>query len=508
MGTLSTSFRRSLKSSIVLVIILLCPLAVQSLMNSPKYNRADFPLPPKFVFGSGTSAYQVEGAVAEDGRTPSIWDTVAHQGKPLENGDIACDQYHRYKEDVQLMVDTGLEAYRFSISWSRLIPNGRGPVNPKGLQYYNNLINELINHGIQPHVTLFHYDLPQVLEDEYGGWLSRKVVIDFEAYADVCFREFGDRVLHWTTINEANVFILGGYDVGIFPPARCSTPFGYINCKRGNSTTEPYIAAHNCLLAHASAANLYKTKYQNKQRGFIGLNIFAYWFNPLTNSTKDIVATQRANDFYIGWFIDPLVFGDYPAIVKKNAGSKIQSFSKQESDQLMKSYDFIGLNHYTTVYVKDDSDSLDKNQRDALRDMGVELFSVSYSSGMQKSLEYFKHKYGNPPMYIHENGQMTPRTSLLNDTSRVAYLDGFIQSLLDAVRNGSNTWGYFSWSFLDLYELLDGYGSSFGLYFVDINDPDLKRYPKLSAHWYSNFLKGGSISNPGIIEAGNLKTSS
>ncbi|GAV58299.1 Glyco_hydro_1 domain-containing protein [Cephalotus follicularis] len=159
------------------------------------------------------------------------------------------------------MVDTGLEAYRFSISWSRLIPNGRGPVNPKGLQYYNNLINELISHGIQPHVTLYHFDLPQTLEDEYQGWLSRKIVKDFTDYANVCFKEFGDRVLHWTTVNEPNVLVLGGYDLGFFPPGRCSSSAFGLNCSRGNSSTEPYLAAHNILLAHASVARLYKNKY-------------------------------------------------------------------------------------------------------------------------------------------------------------------------------------------------------------------------------------------------------
>nr|BAO04180.1 hypothetical protein [Delphinium grandiflorum] len=469
------------------------------------YSRGDFPA--EFVFGSGTSAYQVEGAAAEDGRTPSIWDTAAHSGKSKDNGDIACDQYHKYKEDVQLMVDTGLEAYRFSISWSRLIPNGRGPVNPKGLEYYNNLINELVSHGIEPHVTLFHYDLPQILEDEYEGWLSRKIVDDFTAYAEVCFREFGDRVSHWTTLNEVNVFILGGYDVGSLPPQRCSSPFG--NCTSGNSTSEPYIVAHNCLLAHASVARLYKRKYQAKQHGLIGLNLFVYYFVPLTNTTEDVMATQRANDFFVGWFMDPLVFGDYPSILKKNAGARLPSFTQQESDQVKSSFDFIGLNHYTTLHVKDDPERLKAKQRDQLADMGATITDEMIHtdeypiipSGMQGSLEYFKQKYRNPPIYIHENGQVLPRNSSLHDTSRVKYLEAYIGSLLDALRNGSNTIGYFTWSFMDLYELLSGYETSFGLYFVDMEDPDLKRYPKLSAYWYSGFLKGDNVTSYVISEA-------
>ncbi|KAL2945385.1 Beta-glucosidase 11, partial [Bienertia sinuspersici] len=249
------------------------------------YNRFDFP--PDFIFGSGTSAYQVEGAAFEDGRKASIFDTFAHSGRFEDaNGDIATDEYHKYKEDVQLMAETGLDAYHFSISWSRLIPDGRGPVNPKGVEYYNNLINELVSHGIEPHATLMHLDTPQALEDEYGGFLNQRIVYillfpmiltilyssdidimhiayseDFTAYADVCFREFGDRVKYWTSINEANIFVMGGYDGGNSPPGRCSFPFGQF-CIDGNSTTEPYIVAHNVLLAHASATRLYREKYK------------------------------------------------------------------------------------------------------------------------------------------------------------------------------------------------------------------------------------------------------
>ncbi|XP_050289336.1 beta-glucosidase 11-like isoform X33 [Quercus robur] len=407
------------------------------------------------------------------------------------------------------MEDTGLEAYRFSISWSRLIPNGRGAVNPKGLQYYNKLINELISHGIQPHVTLHHTDLPQALEDEYGGWVSRKIVKDFTAYADVCFRKFGDRISYWTTMNEANVFVLEGYDTGFLPPQRCSPPYGG-NCSTGNSSTEPYMAAHHILLAHASAARLYKKRYQDKQHGVIGLNVFCYWFIPLTNSTEDKIATQRAKDFYLGWFVDPLVFGDYPQTMKKIVGSRLPSFTYAESSQVKGSFDFIGVNHYITMYVNDNPSGLNMEDRDVLADMAVQFTRIRNDTsifeypiapwGLQGILEYIKQFYGNPPVYIHENGQRTRRNSTLEDWPRVKYLHGYIGGLLDAVRNGSNTRGYFTWSFLDLFEMLDGYESSYGLYFVDLDDPDLKRQPKLSAHWYSNFLKGKNISSDGYIE--------
>ncbi|XP_027113904.1 beta-glucosidase 11 [Coffea arabica] len=477
------------------------------------YTRSDFPA--DFVFGAGTSAYQVEGAAFEDGRTPSTWDTFAHANKGFSNGaigDIACDQYHNYKEDVQRMVDTGLEAYRFSISWPRLIPNGRGHVNPKGLEYYNNLINELLMHRIQPHVTLFHFDSPQVLEDEYGGWLSLKMVRDFTAFADVCFKEFGDRVLHWTTLNEANIFAIGGYDNGISPPGRCSLPFGLM-CTEGNSSTEPYIAGHNLLLAHSSVVKLYHTKYKAIQHGFVGLNLLAPWFSPYSNATEDVIATQRAIDFYLGWFLHPLVFGDYPDIVKKNAGKRIPALTPRESKLIKGSFDFIALNYYFIFYVRDNPSSLNMNIRDITADMALNIFfepedapqneNEVEASGLFALLEYVKKVYANPPIYVQENGVGTKRNGTLIDTPRVQYMRLCIGTLLDAIKNGSNTKGYFVWSFLDVLELLGGYQTGYGLYYVDLDDKQLRRYPKLSAHWYSNFLEGRSIRPDEILLVDN-----
>ncbi|GAY61377.1 hypothetical protein CUMW_209510 [Citrus unshiu] len=398
--------------------------------------------------------------------------TEIRERNVLGNGDIACDEYHKYKEDVKLMAKTGLDAYRFSISWSRLIPNGRGPVNPKGLQYYNNLINELISYGIQPHVTLHHSDLPQALEDEYGGWINRMIVYisqkDFTAYADVCFREFGDRVSYWTTVNEPNGFVMIGYDFGIGPPKRCSSSFN--NCSRGNSSTEPYMAVHHLLLAHASVAGLYKKNYQDKQHGYIGLSIFSFGAFPLTNSKEDAIATQRYFDFLIGWVANPLVYGDYPKIMKQNAGSRLPAFTDHESQQIKGSADFIGVINYYTVYIKDNPSSLKQKHRDWSADTATKFFCLA-----------------------------TPRNSSLEDISRVEYLHAYIGIVLDTVRNGSNTRGYFVWSFLDVFELLDGYKSSYGLYYVDRDDPDLKRYPKLSAHWYSQFLKGRSVRSDEVF---------
>ncbi|GKE22385.1 beta-glucosidase 11-like protein isoform X2, partial [Tanacetum coccineum] len=195
----------------------------------------------------------------------------------------------------------------------------REPINIEGLHFYNNFINDLISHGIQPHVTLYHLDLPQILKDEYGGWLRKTI-----AYADVCFREFRDRAKYKTTFNDVNVFTLGGYDSGYTPPVRCSSPFGVINCTKGNY---PYLVTHHLLLAHASAVKLYREKYKPMQDGFVGINLFAYWFEPDTNTLEDVKATQRANDFYLGWFLNPLANGDYPNIMK-NTGNQIPSLTK------------------------------------------------------------------------------------------------------------------------------------------------------------------------------------
>ncbi|XP_021775473.1 beta-glucosidase 3-like [Chenopodium quinoa] len=335
------------------------------------------------------------------------------------------------------MAETGLDAYRFSISWSRLIPDGRGRVNPKGLEYYNNLINELINRGIKPHVTLMHLDTPQALEEEYGGFINARIIEDFTAYDNVCFREFGDRVLNWTTINEANVFVLGGYDNGVSPPGRCSNPFG-LYCTKGDSTTEPYLAAHNILLAHASAVSLYKEKYQAKQLGQIGFSFYTYHYIPSTDSTEDVIATQRAREFSVG-----CVFIDY---------------------------------NYTS-------------------DSPTEVTTFpNIPWALEGLLEYFKDVYNNPPIYIYENGQVTEHRTTVYDLSRVEYLQTHIGGVLDAVRNGSNTKGYFVWSFVDLFEVLYGYKYSFGLYYVDFHDPKRTTYAKLSQRWYSAFLNGKNVT--------------
>ncbi|KFK37528.1 hypothetical protein AALP_AA4G268700 [Arabis alpina] len=467
--------------------------------SSDGYSRNDFP--KDFTFGSAISAYQWEGAANEDGRKPSIWDTFVHS-RNQDNGDIACDGYHKYKEDVQLIVETGLNAFRFSISWSRLIPNGSGPINPKGLQFYKNFINELVINGIEPHVTLFHYDLPQSLEDEYEGWISRRIIKDFTAYADVCFREFGNHVKFWTTITEANVFTIAGYNDGEQPPGRCSLPGK--NCSLGNSSTEPYLVGHNLLLAHASASRLYKQNYKDTQGGSVGFSFFALG----TSSKDNEIAVERVNDFYIGWMLRPLIFGDYPENMKRSIGSRLPYFTEEESELVKGSSDFVGIIHYLVATVTNIKPN-NSGYPNFYLDLGV---SVAIHWGydvapwaMEGVLEYIKQSYGNPPVYILENGKPLDRGLQLEleDTPRIEFLDAYIGAVLNAVRNGSNTRGYFVWSFMDLYELLIGFEASFGMYYVNFSDPNLKRSPKLSAHWYSAFLKGNNntfLGSQGITQ--------
>ncbi|ONK60285.1 uncharacterized protein A4U43_C08F16530 [Asparagus officinalis] len=230
--------------------------------RSEGLSRGSFP--KGFVFGTASSSYQYEGAVKEDGRGPTVWDTFAHTfGKviDLSNADVAVDQYHRFQDDIQLMKDMGMDAYRFSIAWSRIFPNGTGQVNQAGIDHYNKLINALLAKGIEPYVTLYHWDHPQSLQDRYNGWAHRQIIKDYSVYAETCFKEFGDRVKHWITFNEPHTFAIQGYDVGLQAPGRCSILLRLF-CRGGNSATEPYLVAHNVLLSHASVADIYRRKYK------------------------------------------------------------------------------------------------------------------------------------------------------------------------------------------------------------------------------------------------------
>ncbi|ESQ29245.1 hypothetical protein EUTSA_v10023411mg [Eutrema salsugineum] len=472
------------------------------------------PFPSDFFFGTASSAYQYEGAFSTDGKGLNNWDVFTHENpeKIIKegNGDIAVDQYHLFMKDIQSMTYLGVNSYRLSISWSRVLPKGRnGGINHLGIKHYNRLIDALIRNGITPFVTLNHFDYPQELENRFKSWLSSEMQKEFGYLADLCFKHFGDRVKHWITINEPNQQIILSYLKGIFPPSRCSMPYG--NCSQGNSNTEPFIAAHNTILAHAKAVQIYRTKYQKEQKGIIGIVVQTSWFEPVSNSIADKKAAERAQSFYSNWILDPVVYGRYPQEMVDILGSALPRFSSNEMMNLKRyKSDFLGINHYTSYFIQDcmtsacnSGDGASKSEGFALKldrngNVSIgELTDVSWlhidPEGFRKMLNYLKDRYPNIPMFITENGYgdlQKPETTvkeLLNDTRRIHYMSGYLDALKDAMRDGANVKGYFAWSLLDNFEWLYGYTLRFGLYHVDYTT--LKRTPKQSALWYKNFIE-------------------
>ncbi|KAG9156710.1 hypothetical protein Leryth_021975 [Lithospermum erythrorhizon] len=479
----------------------------ESTKTPPIYNRSSFP--DGFIFGASSAAYQYEGGAFQDGKGPSTWDNFTHSfpDKILDrsNGDIAQDFYHRYKEDVQLMKVLGLDAFRFSISWSRILPRGKldGGINKKGVSFYNNLINELLAKGIQPFVTIFHWDLPQALEDEYSGFLSPLIVDDFVDFAELCFKLFGDRVKHWITINEPYVFT-SSYDSGSLAPGRCS-PWMSNNCPAGNSATEPYIAAHHVLLCHAATVKLYKEKYQASQKGEIGITQVSHWFVPYSTKKQDVEAAQRALDFMYGWFVHPLIHGEYPPSMKKIVKDRMPDFTTEQAISLKGSFDFLGLNYYTSNYaahglkkavnISSSTDSQTvlttvKNGKPIGDPTGVNIFFV-YPKGLEDLLVYTKEKYNNPTIYITENGMGDSNKSMkeyINDWQRVDFYYRHLSAIQNAIRKGVKVKGFLLWSFLDTFEWGSGYTMKFGICYVDYENKGLRRYPKQSALWFKKWL--------------------
>lgn len=399
------------------------------------------------------------------------------------------------------MKKMNFDAYRFSISWSRIFPHGAGTVNWKGVAYYNRLIDYMISQGITPYANLYHYDLPQALQEKYLGLLSKRVVEDYANYADFCFDHFGDRVKNWMTFNEPRVVAALGYDEGSFAPARCT------NCTAGgDSATEPYIVAHNLILSHAAAVKRYREKYQATQKGRIGILLDFVWYEPHTNSTEDEAAAQRARDFHLGWFLHPITYGEYPKSLQEIVKERLPKFTKEELKMVKGSIDFVGINQYTAYYMYDNhliqskptSYALDwrcgfSYDRDGVpigpRAHSVWLYIVPW--GMYKAVTYVKERYGNPTVILSENGMDDPGNVTLpvgiHDTTRTNYYKSYITELKKAIDDGANVIGYFAWSLLDNFEWKSGYTSRFGLTYVDFKT--LRRYPKMSAYWFRQMLE-------------------
>ncbi len=419
--------------------------------------------PPNFIFGAATSSYQIEGAAFKDGRGPTVWDTYA-KGQPsaildYSNGDIACDHYHRVKEDVQLMKDINLKAYRFSIAWSRILPNGtRGVINQAGIDFYNHLIDTLLENGITPMVTLFHWETPQALEDEFGGWLDRRTADAFATdFARIAFEQFGDRVKHWITLNEPWTVSVLGYNSGIHAPGRNQKP-----------TTEPYIAAHNFLLAHAQATHIYRTEFQSEQQGVIGIaNNCDYRYPLIANDMACQEAADRSMLFHFGWFINPLFFGDYPSVMRDWLGDRLPKFSEAERELLLSANtDFLGLNYYSSTLVSvperksqeigywDDMHVAFHDQSDWRKTaMGWNVVP----NGLEDLLLWISRRYNNPKIYITENGSAEDEPHIdaaLNDENRRKFYEDHLRACSKAIHAGADVAGYFAWS------LMDNYGTS------------------------------------------------
>ncbi|CAL1353732.1 unnamed protein product [Linum trigynum] len=489
------------------------------------YGRANFP--PGFVFGTATSAYQVEGAANQSCRGPSVWDKFAHQFPERiadrSNGDVAIDMYNLFVEDIQRMKYMNVDAYRLSISWSRVIPYGKRStgVNREGIDFYHRVIDLLKQNGIEPYVTIWHWDTPQALEAEYGGFLSRDIVKDFEDYCDLLFEEYGGKITKWITLNEPVTYVMRGYDEGLMAPGRCSTWVNHA-CLAGNSGTEPYIVTHNLLLAHAAGYRLYQQKYKASQGGEVGITIVTFWFVPYTDTTADIDAAQRSLDFMYGWYMDPITYGHYPRNMIDLVGSRLPTFTSEESRSLKGSYDFLGLNYYTAYYSMNNP-NFDPEHLEYLKDshaittatgangelIGPELgtsWQYLYPQGLQYLLNYTKDTYRNPHIYITENGlsqEDDPTQSIeeaTQDDTRISFYDSHLDSVLQSmIGYNVNVSGFFAWSFADNYEWNDGYSVRFGFYYIDYTDGQLTRYPKSSACWYTNFLNRNAPTGQTLI---------
>lgn len=475
--------------------------------------------PDDFLWGSATSSYQIEGGATQGGRAWSIWDAHAHCPGRTHNGDtgdVACDHYNLFRDDVKLMADMGLKAYRFSISWSRVQPDGQGAVNEEGIKFYSDLIDELLKYNIVPWATLYHWDLPLALQTEKDGWLNPEIADFFATYAQICFSRFGDRVKHWITLNEPWVVAYLGHGNGMFAPGR-------------KSSDEPYLAGHQLLRAHAKAVKVYRSEFQEKQQGQIGITLNCDWREPLTDSQADKQAAQRSLEFFLGWFADPVYFGHYPAVMIERVGARLPEFSDEDRELLIGSSDFFGLNHYTTAYAADVAQGGVPGEQKVygngglFEDQHVDLTpdpkwpqtSMQWAVvpwGCRKLLHWITERYSQSdsdsnvkvkvPIYITENGcayndTIDEATGECKDTERQVFLEGYLAACSKAINEGVELKGYFVWSFLDNFEWAEGYAKRFGIHYV--NFETLKRTPKNSALWYRD-----SIQNRGFLYSGEL----
>ena len=416
----------------------------------------------EFLWGAATAAYQIEGAVDEDGRGESIWDRFcATPGKVRagETGSVACDFYHRYPEDIELMRELGLDAFRFSVAWPRVIPDGRGAVNEAGLDFYDRLVDELLAAGIQPFPTLYHWDLPQALEDE-GGWTARSTVEAFVRYAEAVVGRLGDRVTHWTTHNEPWVVAWLGYGSGEHAPGR-------------TSEQAAVDAAHHLLLSHGWATDVIRRDVPDARVGIV-LNL--EHVDAASDSAADVEAAREVDGRANRWFLDPIFRGAYPEDVDLTPPVRDGDLAA-----IAVPLDFLGVNNYFRYVVREGPEVVEL-PGGARTDMGWEVHPES----LHKLLLRVASEYAPPSMYITENGaaysDVRSHDGGVHDLERVDFLATHTDAVMRARDDGAPIDGYFVWSFLDNFEWAQGYAKRFGIVYIEY--PTLERIPKDSFHWY------------------------
>lgn len=422
----------------------------------------------------------------------SVWDVFASKPGNIQDGSnpsVATDFYNKYKEDIALMKAMGVKNFRMSISWSRLIPGGvaGSPVNPDAVKFYNSVFDELKKAGIEPAVTLYHWDMPQVLQDKYEGFISDKVQDDFAYYAEQAFKNFGGKVRKWTTFNEPWVICNLQYGNGDFAPGIKYGESGKWKC------------GHNLLLSHAKAVKVFRDGYKAKNDGRIGMALWSEWSEPWrADNEGDKRASQNKLDTDFGWFADAIHFGDYPDHIKNTMKAYLPTFTSDEKALLKKSYDYMGLTIYTAKYAAQVPDNpngwwiktVDPNGK-PVGELGESywLYNVPWSIG--RMLRYMKERYDNPYIWVLENGisergeSKRNGPSALQDDLRTDYFKGYITESCKAVADGVRLTNFFAWSFTDNWEWKEGFSTRFGLVRVDFDKPGLPRHVKQSGKWLS-----------------------
>ena len=438
----------------------------------------DTTFPEDFLWGTATSAYQIEGSPLADGAGPSIWERFVHTpGLTIggDTGDVACDHYRRWREDVRMMADLGMRAYRFSVAWARVMPQGRGSVNAKGLDFYSRLVDELLVRGITPMTTLFHWDLPAALDDR-GGWLNPDIAHWFADYAEVMFKALDGRVRHWATLNEPWVVTDGGYLHGALAPGH-------------RSLYEAPIATHHLLRAHGAAVQ----RYRSVGKHHIGLVVNLEPKYAASDSAANQAATRRAHAYMNGQYLDPALLGRYPEEMPEIFGAAWPEWPAADFDLIRQKLDFIGFNYYTRSITRDAPEAWPVRAGRVPQPQGTytETSWEVFPQGLTDTLQWIRERYDNPPVYITENGAAfydppVAENGRVVDSLRVDYLRKHIGAVHTAIAAGSDIRGYFAWSLMDNFEWSLGFAKRFGL--VHVNYATQQRTPKDSARYYSRVV--------------------